>query len=381
MKRTNILLLLLLVLLSFGYTKNHNGDEISKIYLIGNTLIRTTPGHDIRFYNIANPAAVAELGKIEIEGNSDVAATGNYMYADRQYDLLVYDISNPASPRIVDSVLKVFQYLNYYPVRDDRGGRDRVEDDDVGGLLGCGSIGCKDEDTPVSTDTRLSNLQTLDGADASGQGGSLARFMIVGDYLYCIDREQIKVFDISDPARPRYRNMVYVDRGIETIFHDGDHLFIGGQQGMYIYSRDNPEEPVRVSEFTHRRSCDPVVVDGDRAYVTLRGGSPCGGFTDQLDIIDISNIKNPKLLKTVEMDGPYGLAARNGTVLVCDGSSGLRTMKTGDLNNITQCALLDDLTAYDVIWYRDLLILTAEEGFFLYDASDPCNSRKYGQLF
>ena len=341
--------------------------------MIDNTLIRTTPGHDIRFYDIANPVSVAELGKIDIEENSDVAATGRYMYADRGHDLVVYDISNPSSPQLVDSVLKVFQHLNYFPEwqgEDVWIGRD----EGFGGASGCGGAGC--EENPAVADVATSRE-----AGSSGQGGSLARFMIVDDYLYCIDRDQIKVFDISDPARPRYRNVVYVNWGIETLFYDRDHLFIGGQEGMYIYSLDNPEEPDRVSEFTHRRSCDPVVVDGDRAYVTLRGGSPCGGFSNQLDIIDISNINNPTLLKTVEMDGPYGLSARNGTVLVCDGQSGLRTMQTNDLNNITQCALLDGLTAYDVIWYGDLLILTAKEGFFLYDASDPCDLKKYGQLF
>ncbi|MGE3800456.1 MAG: LVIVD repeat-containing protein [Candidatus Kapaibacterium sp.] len=373
MRRSTLLLLIGLVFLSFGYTKDHNGNDISKIYLIGNTLIRTTPGENIRFYDIANPASVTELGKIEVKGNSDVAATGNYMYADRNYDLLVYDISNPASPQLIDSVLKVFQTLNDYEVWL---GNDGWVDDDIGGASGCGGGGCNENpmDAPMAESTGAAN-------DASGQGGSLARFMIVDNYLYCIDREQIKVFDISEPTRPRYRNTVYVTWGIETLFHDNGHLFIGGQEGMYIYSLDNPEEPEPVSEFTHRRSCDPVVVDGDRAYVTLRGGSPCGGFTNQLDIIDISNIKNPKLMKSVEMTGPYGLSAKDGTVLVCDGQAGLKTMKTGDLGNITQCGLLDGLTAYDVIWYNNLLILTAEEGFFLYDATDPCNLKTYGKLF
>ena len=372
MQRSTSLLLIGVLFLSFGYTKNHEGDDISKIYLIGNTLIRTTPGHDIRFYDIGNPASVRELGKIEIQGNSDVAATGTYMYADREYDLMVYDISNPASPQLIDSVGKVFQTLNDYVIWEGRGWEG---DDVVGGASGCGS-GCAE-----SVDAPLASPNAESTGDGSGQGGSLARFMIVGDYLYCIDREQIKVFDIADPARPRYRNTVYVQWGIETLFHEGENLFIGGQEGMYIYSIENPEEPERVSEFTHRRSCDPVVVDGDRAYVTLRGGSPCGGFTNQLDIIDIRNVKKPTLLKTVEMEGPYGLSARNGTVLICDGQAGLKTLQTNDLANITQCGLLEGLTPYDVIWYGNLLIVTAEEGFFLYDASDPCNLKTYGKLF
>ena len=37
-------------------------------------------------------------------------------------------------------------------------------------------------------------------------------------------------------------------------------------------------------------SCDPVVVQGDYAFVTLRGGTECQGFSNQLDIIDISTL-------------------------------------------------------------------------------------------
>ncbi len=372
MKLTNVLLLLGCIFMSFGYTYGTKDGKVSKIYLIENTLIRATPDEGIRFYDISNPASAREIGQISLQGNTDVAATGTIMYADRHYDLLVYDISNPASPKIIDSVQKIFNYLNDGPTWNDEVW---VGDDQVGGFSSCGGSGCSDE-APVSA--KANDAST--GAE-SGQGGSLARFMIAGNYLYCIDRVALKVFDISDPTRPRYRTSVDIAWNIETIFHDGQHLFIGGQQGMYIYTLDNPERPTYVSQFTHANSCDPVVVDGNRAYVTLRGGSPCGSFTNQLDIIDISNIRNPKLLKTVPMTEPFGLAAQNGVVMVCDGQAGMKTMKTSDLNNITTCGGITGLTTHDVIWYGNLLILTAEEGFYTYDVSDPCNPKEFGKLF
>jgi hypothetical protein len=366
---TSIGIALILVCLSFGYTLEQEG--VSKIYLIGETLIRTTPGTDIRLYDIGNPGSVQELGRIELEENSDVAAIGDIMYADRGHDLLVYDISDPTDPQIVDSVLKVFETLNV-------GNATWIDEgplgpQDVGGASGCGGWGCGED--------VVYEPAAVDATNESGQGGSLARFMIVGHYLYCIDQSNIRVFDISEPGRPRYRNTVGTAWGIETIFHDDGHLFVGGQAGMYIYSLDNPESPERLTEFTHRRSCDPVVVEHDRAYVTLRGGTRCEGYQNQLDIIDISDINNPVLLKSVDMDGPYGLAVRDRTVLVCDGASGLKTLNVEDLDNITTCSTLDGLTAIDVIWYDDLLIVSTEEGFFLYDASDPCHLTKYGRLF
>ncbi len=365
MNRTSYLLLLALVFLSFGYTTRQQSDEISKIYLIGNTLIRTTPGKNIRFYDISSPANPRNVSTIAIEGNNDVAATGDYMYADRGTDLVIYDISNIASPRALDTIKRVFNrpYYGYWE------GNDVVE---VGGASGCG--GCSDESPVAMSEPTRGN----DAAERGGQGGSMARFVIVGDYLYCVDVSQLTVFDISDPARPRYKNAVDIGWQIETIFPSGTNLFIGGQSGMYIYDIHDAEEPKYVSEFTHVRSCDPVVVEGNLAYVTLRGGTVCGGYTNQLDIIDISDIKNPRLIRTVELSGPYGLTVRDGRVLVCDGSQGLKLI---DATRPTPpVSILTDLTPYDVILRDNLLVVTAESGYYLYDASDLSQLRRFSAI-
>lgn len=372
MKRSTVLLLLGCIFMSFGYTHRTQDGDVSKIYLIGTTLIRTTPGKDIRFYNIASPAAVSELGKIDMRENSDVAVSGTVMYADQGYDLVVFDISDPAAVKRLDTIRKVFNSpANYVPRWDWEEGEGGWVEDDMGGMSGCGGAGCEE----------MPDAAPMAGGENGGQGGSLARFMIVGNYLYCIDQSELSVFDITDPARPAYRNRVGIDWMIETIFHANGHLFIGGRQGVYIYSIADPDNPQYVSDFQHANRCDPVVVEGNRAYVTLRGGSACGGFSNQMDILDISNIRNPRLIKTVPMDGPYGLAVRDGIAMVCDGESGLKSFDVSDPSNVRQCGTLSGLTPYDVIWYGNLAIVTAEDGFFLYDAADPCNLKTFGKLF
>ena len=45
-------------------------------------------------------------------------------------------------------------------------------------------------------------------ANPAGQGGSLARFTIVGNYLYTVDKQNLKVFLISDAANPVLKNTV-----------------------------------------------------------------------------------------------------------------------------------------------------------------------------
>ena len=65
-----------------------------------------------------------------------------------------------------------------------------------------------------------------------------------------------------------------------------------------------------MSDFTHWEGCDPVVVDGDYAYLTLRGGNLCGQDESVLEVIDISNKTTPTLAARYELENPYGLGIK-----------------------------------------------------------------------
>ncbi|MEO6047433.1 MAG: hypothetical protein ABIQ57_08155 [Candidatus Kapaibacterium sp.] len=351
MKRSMLISLFSLIIFSFGFKLNlGETDSISKIYLIGSTLIRTTPGSDIRLYDIENPASPRQLSTITIADNHDVAVESHYMYADDGQNLTVYDIADKTKPVPVDTVVGTFDhYLVGMPV-------DNMPES---GFSGCNSCG-RQEETVAPT--------VLDGA-TSGQGGSLARFAIIDHYLYCVNTYNLTIYDISDPAKPVQSSVTNIGWDIETIFADGDRLFIGGQRGMYIFSITDRTHPTEISQFQHARSCDPVVVDGNRAYVTLRSGSACGSNGDQMDILDITNIENPVLIKTVNLSGPYGLAVRDSMAIVCDGVAGLKILDVHNPANVRQIGTVTGITPYDVILSGNLLIVTAESGFYLYDVS------------
>ena len=61
---------------------------------------------------------------------------------------------------------------------------------------------------------------------------------------------------------------------VETIFPFKDKLFIGSQNGMFVYNINNADNPSLVGQFSHVQSCDPVIADDDYAYVTLRTALP-----------------------------------------------------------------------------------------------------------
>ena len=213
------------------------------------------------------------------------------------------------------------------------------------------------------------------GGGTEGKGGSMARFAISGDVLYTVSSDSLKVFNIEDAANPKYsdqRNMK-VGFDIETVFPMDTLLFIGSRRGMFVYDISEPRFPRKLSEVSHIRSCDPVVAEGDYAYVTLNTNfSSCGASPNNvLQIYDVSNPLKPKLERQVQLNGPTGLGVDGTKLFVCD--KGLKVFDISDPLNIKQKDDLADIdevnirAAYDVIPMNGLLILVAKEGLFQFD--------------
>jgi hypothetical protein len=151
----------------------------------------------------------------------------------------------------------------------------------------------------------------------------MARFACIGDYLYTIDDNSLSTFNISDSSKivPTSRISANWSR-IETIFPKDSLLFLGSMQGMYIYNLKNPAKPEFVYLYRHVVSCDPVVVQGRYAYVTLRtdfSGNSCSRGFNQLEVIDVKTLTNPRNVGTYTMQNPRGLGIDGATLFVCDG--------------------------------------------------------------
>jgi len=202
---------------------------------------------------------------------------------------------------------------------------------------------------------------------ASGQGGSLARFTISKGHLYTVDNTNLKVFDISDESKPEFIKELNAGFGIETIFPLGDNLFLGSRVGMTIYDITTASNPVYLSSFSHIYSCDPVVVEGNYAFVTLSTSNSCTRGTNELQIIDISNLQAPNLVETYSMLNPKGLGIDDGTLFICDNG-----LKVYDATNVLDLKLIKtfDIKANDVIPYNGKLLVIGDDGFYQYDYSN-----------
>ncbi len=203
--------------------------------------------------------------------------------------------------------------------------------------------------------------------NTTGVSGSLARFAIVGDNLYTVTSTNVKIFDIQNANDPVFKVDQPFGFGIETIFPLGNTLFLGSSQGMYIYDINNPLSPKLESVYRHILSCDPVVANQQFAYITLSSGATrCSRGLNQLEVIDISNKKQPKVSKIYQMNKPEGLALNGNDLFVCDDQ-----VKWFDATNSPDLISkgIINIKAHDVIAINKTLMLIGEKGLSQYDYS------------
>ena len=356
-------------------TKSEPPKEIGmtgKIYIKDQYIFVTEPYEGIHIIDNSNPAAPQNIAFLKVMGNVDMAIKGNILYADSYSDLNVFDISDPRHIMLVNRLSGIINL----PA-------------DANGM----TVGWNQSDSVVVGYTSRDTSYTYDACtdpvydgvlfaspsvatayssqSGGGKGGSMARFTIVKDYLYTVNIWQLKAFDIANAASPVFKHEQQINTGIETIFPYGEYLFIGSRNAMYIYDIANPAAPKQRSEVTHFKACDPVVVEGNKAYVTIRSGANCGSNLNQLLVFDISNVDKPVKLNTVEMKNPFGLGIDHGNLFVCEGAYGLRFLNATDVNQIVTTKLVEGVETYDVIPFENQhrLLVSAKDGLYQYDYS------------
>jgi hypothetical protein len=150
---------------------------------------------------------------------------------------------------------------------------------------------------------------------------------------------------------------------------------------MIVMSLEVPERPSQKGTFSHMTACDPVVIKGDLAFVTLKGGTTCRGTLNQLDVIRMSNSYSKfTLIASYPMYGPQGLGIDDDLLFICDGDAGLKIYDATDPLTINQhlIASFPNINAYDVIPVNNYLFMVGENGFLLYDYQNVQNIKMIG---
>ena len=356
-----------------------------QFYYYDNHIFINERGEGIHVIDNTNPSNPVGTEFLAINGNEDLAIKDGYLYANTYIDLLVIDLSNfEIVGRVENAFEPEWNYIENgqllvdwlevpktevvdcqtYSAFEKRGGEFYYLEDSFGANI----------DNVV-----FDNNSNHAVGGETGTGGSMARFTIMSDYLYALENDGMKLFELTNPTAPTNIGEVNIGWGIETIFPYEDKLFIGSNSGMFIYDNSIPTQPTLLSEFAHANACDPVFVKGNHAYVTLRSGNACAGFTNQLDLIDITDLTAPELLKTFPMENPHGLSIKDDYLFLCEGEFGVKSFDISDPLILDENQLDHEkgFHAFDAISLpgnSNLVLFIGDDGFYQYTYN------QYGEL-
>ena len=362
-------------------------ERVGKLYIKGKYIFLNELDKGIHIIDNGNPSAPKNVAFIDIPGNMDMAVKGNTLYADAYTDLITLDITNPLNVKTTAIIESAFPFRQYYgafyadtsKVIVDWVKRDTTVDNVCGNGGFFGINFDKNAAIMYADVMTLQNAGNYYAASSSsssvspspfGIGGSMARFAIAGNNLYTVTTSDLNVFGISNAASPSYLKKLPMGWNIETIYTFKQKLFIGSTNGMFIYDISNGNDPLQQGQFSHVQSCDPVIADDKYAYVTLRSGTTCNGFTNQMEVLDIADVNNPTLIKTYAMTNPHGLSKDGNTLFVCDGAEGLKIYDASDVRNIQLKHTIGDIETFDVIAANGVALVVTSKGLYQYSYAD-----------
>ncbi len=354
-----------------------------KMFTSGKWIFLNEQNKGIHVIDNSNPAHPVKKSFINIPGNIDLYAKGHMLYADLYCDLVAIDITDPLH-------IATTKYLtNTFP--DKSGYSTHSNPDSINVLTGwtsrdttmdCAAVNrwnnCPTCGIYYSTTLQNNSTPSAGSKNNGGIAGSMARFAVVNNYLYAVTSQDLNVIDISNTPNPLFVQKKNIGWNIETIFPYDNKLYIGAGSSMSVYGLQDPLNPLQLSWSSHWCSNDPVVADGNYAYVTLHEANICGSNVNQLEIYDLSASGSPRLVKTYPLTHPQGLSKDGDLLFVCDDG-----LKVYDAANTASLQLLKHLKAtdtYDVIAQNGLAIVVAKDGLYQVDYSNLNNIRFISKL-
>ncbi|MFT7614966.1 MAG: hypothetical protein ACI9J3_003954 [Parvicellaceae bacterium] len=299
-----------------------------KIFMGDDFLLIGESGEGIHVFDNSNPNSPVAAAFIQLPFTNEFYVKGDFLYAESQYDFLKLDLSVLATPTMVDRVEYAF---NEAIVNDEGKTLLGFEFEVVTEAFELNSPEAEAlKDASYLYFDYMNNMIPPSSVPSSFAGngtsdeGTLNKIAVIDHYAYVIGDNQLYTFNNS-ASDLELASSTPLSFAMETIYPEGNQLFIGTRNSMVIVDISSPSAPEYVSEYRHPTSCDPVFPFGSVAYLTLRTGdfSGCSGDENSLVVLDITDPTNPEAIVNLPMNSPYGMCAQNNHLFVGEGANGL----------------------------------------------------------
>jgi hypothetical protein len=346
-----ILLVLFLASFSIGWRSTPD-DRVflwaTSMTLDGSRLYVSDSDTGLHVYDVSNLSAPSKVIRIPVRGNVSSALKDGIVFTNDYNQLQAIRITD-GSYDVVAKIGEPYSDPHGFPWHEG-GGRDS-------------GYGCMCSDN--SFDPMTSPTPT------GGGGSSFATFAVVDNELYRVNDDDLIVYDVTDAEKPAKVSSVHVDWNIETLYPTPNLLFIGGRLGMYIFDRGDPLHPKQLSKIEHTVACDPVVVEGTTAFVTLRQMGGCGGVTNELMCVNIEDPSAPVIIGEKPLTTPWGLAVQNQQLFLSHGDSGYSLLDVSQPDAPEVKANWPTLPTRDFIWSGNTLFVLSKDNVYIYDVANP----------
>lgn len=345
------------------------------VYRSGNLLFLLQENEGIGIMDITKPAAPVDKAFIKLLSNSHVVVKSNILIADNGVDLVSIDISDLNQIRLVNRIQNVFT-------------EKWLSEKDSSVFVGY-------EEKKISTFKSYNPSDTIPPANrttennaalAIGKGGSETRFALNENYLYIARGNALTPVDLTQASNPVVKEPVgytgYPD--FETVYAYQGFLYVGTSDGVLILNNTiSPATPYFVSLAERTvKGCDPVVVQNNFMFSTVRTGTVCNQFGQSaLFIHDVTDKTAPRPEFNKILEQPKGLGIDGNLLFICQGDKGMAVYNWDESSKkLSYLYQKIDLYAFDVITGNNTLIVAADNGLYLYDYTDPNNIKRLSKV-
>ncbi len=296
------------------------------LYAYGNYFFINANREGYHLLDNTDPANPRNVAFLRVPGATHMAFVDGRMVSDSYADMLVLDFGGPTDLRLLSSTPNLLLKTDGFQVEVDRVAVG-FEDREVTFTQGCdGEVrgrcaGCQLDFFAVTAEVNSSGSSAPN--PQINTGGSLARLAFCNRSLYVLAADRLTTFRLEGQTLVNARETI-LGQGQESLVLSGDFLYVASQWGLRIFEIGNCGLPVERAFAPRFWNDDPVAIEGERAVVALRSGNtPTADLDGRLMVYDISDRGNPRVMITLNLHHPVGVALRGGKLYVCDGYSGL----------------------------------------------------------
>lgn len=396
---------------------NQNVENITKVFYGDNFILIGEKDKGIHVVNSTNNKSLIMQSFINIPHVGEFYVEGSNLYVESLYDLLKVDISDPFNPNLI----KRNNYAIREPFTNSKG--EVLLDFEYITTSECFNLGTEEE-----RELRKKNKLYFDFNNelipesviphtflgAGTKKGAANKMAYKNNYLYVLNRTSILTYSDGASGLSLVNTLDLItknnDAELETVYLDDEKLYIGSNIATFIVDASNSASPIvsagyfrvrdelgdikvkklnkeQVNSYVKNNSTeliiagsiiavtaavvsaviivDPVLPNGDVAYITLHGAS------NELQVIDNTNQLNENdVLSRTSMTNPLGLSLLNdNTLVIGEGKEGLSVVDVSSPNSPTIDFHSNNIISFDVIShptkYGEFLSINSE-GISLY---------------